>query len=211
MLIRKEMHRNEDNMLLERMFTTEKAKGKRDYIDTQKSYEISRTLLYFALSATLFLLGYFATATKVNLLTIVAVLGCLPACKSAVEMIMYLRYKSCGKDNADIISSVTDSLESGMLCLYDMVFTSYEKNYPVAHIAVKGNTICGFTEDNNFDEQAFYTHIDAMLKKDNFRDTSVKIFKDINKYRERLCQMDKMDTDETNTQGIIETLKSVAL
>jgi hypothetical protein len=193
------------------MFTTEKAKGKRDYINTQKPYEISRTLIYFAMSATLFLLGYFTTDTKVNLLTIVAVLGCLPACKSAVEMIMYMRYKSCGKKNADIISSVTDSLNSSMLCLYDMIFTSYEKNYSVAHIAVKGNTICGFTEDNNFDEQAFYTHISAILKKDNFCDTSVKIFKDINKYRERLIQMDKMDTDETNTQGIIDTLKSVAL
>ena len=42
-------------------------------------------------------------------------------------------------------------------------------------ITVKGNTICGFTEDDKFDEQAFYKHIDGILKTDHFKNTSVKI------------------------------------
>ena len=94
---------------------------------------------------------------------------------------------------------------------YDFIFTSYEKNYPVAHLAIKGNTICGYTEDAKFEENAFYKHIDRVLKTDRFTETNVKIFTDLKKYTVRLDQLQALDTDETNTQGILATLKSVSL
>ena len=81
-------------MFIKRMFTTENVKGTRNYINSQKKFEILRTLLYFALPLGLFLIGYITTKTKVNLMTIVAVVGCLPASKSLVGAIMFLRYKS---------------------------------------------------------------------------------------------------------------------
>lgn len=189
------------------MFSTDACKGSHNYLKTQKYYEITRTVLYFAISLALFLAGYVATKSRLNLLTVVAVLGCLPACKSAVGMIMFLRYKGCSDGNYEIIQKVSDGLDE----LYDMVFTSYDKNYPVAHMAVRGNTICGFTEDPGFDEQAFYKHIDGILKTDNLRDTSVKIYKNVQKYSERLKQMKELDTDASGTVAIINTLKSVAL
>lgn len=195
------------NMNLLRMFSSAAYKGTHNYLKTQRLYEIARTILYFAISLALFLVGYFTTKSRLNLLTVVAVLGCLPACKSAVGMIMFLRYKGCSDESFDIIQKSSDGLAE----LYDMVFTSYDRNYSVAHIAVKGNTICGFTEDIRFDEQAFNKHIDGILKTDNFRDTSVKIYKDIKKYSERLMQMKELDADDSNTEGIISTLKSVAL
>lgn len=194
-------------MQLFRMFSTEKYKGTRNYLKTQKKYEIMRTVLYFAISLSLFAAGWFATKSRLNLLTVVAVLGCLPACKSAVGMIMFLRYQGCSKDAADKIKQHSQGLSG----LYDMVFTSYDKNFQVAHITVKGNTLCGYTQDNKFDEQAFYKHIDGILKADNFRDTSVKIFNDLNKYTERLEQLRALAAAEGNTEGIVNTLKSVSL
>lgn len=194
-------------MKISRMFFYDEYKGTKDYLKTQTRVEITRTILYFAISLSLFVAGIVATGSRENLLTIVAVLGCLPACKSAVSMIMFLRYKGCTPQNAALIEAHTDTLQ----CCYDLVFTSYEKNYPVAHLTVKGNTICGFSQSETFDEQAFYKHIDMLLKKDNYKDTSIKIFTDINKYIHRLEQLNTLDTDETNTAGIIRTLKSVSL
>lgn len=46
-----------------------------------------------------------------------------------------------------------------------MVFTSYEKNYVIYHLTVCGNTVCGYTTDPKFAEQAFYKHIQDILKK----------------------------------------------
>lgn len=194
-------------MQILRMFSTENYKGTRGYIKSQKKYEILRTIIYFAISLSLLLAGILTTKSRLNLLTVVAVLGCLPACKSMVGMIMFLRYKGCSEENANVIEEHNKELDG----LYDLVFTSYDKNFEVAHITVKGNTICGYTEDTKFDEQAFYKHIDVILKADNFKETTVKIFKDIKKYTERLEQLKDLSAEEKNTAGIISTLKSVSL
>ena len=194
-------------MQLLRMFSNDKYKGTRDYLKTQKKYEIMRTILYFAISLTLFFAGWMMTKSRLNLLTVVAVLGCLPASKSAVGMIMFLRAKGCTSENADTIEAHME----GLTGIFDLVFTSYEKNYNVAHITVKGNTICGFTQEEGFPEQAFYKHLDSLLKIDNYKETSIKIFKDIRKYTDRLEQMKSLDTGEGNTEGSISTLKSVSL
>ncbi|MCM1186310.1 MAG: hypothetical protein NC251_06535 [Lachnoclostridium sp.] len=190
-----------------RIFSTDNYKGTRDYLKTQKKYEILRTLLYFAISLSIFIGGWATTKTRLNLLTVVAVVGCLPACKSLVGMIMFLRFQGCAPENARIIEAHTE----GLTGLFDMVFTSYEKNYNVAHITVKGNTLCGFTQDAAFDEQAFYKHLDGILKLEHYKDVSVKIFKDIHKYADRLEQLKSLNAEEENTAGIVETLKSVAL
>lgn len=194
-------------MKIIRMFSTDNYKGTRNYLNTQKTYEILRTVIYFAISASLFIAGWVHTGSRENLLTIVAILGCLPACKSTVDMIMFLRFKSCSVEAADKIAVHTEGLKG----LFDMVFTSYDKNYQVAHITVRGNTICGYTQDDKFDEQAFYKHLDALLKKDSYKDTSIKVFNDVKKYTDRLEQMKELPEEETITEGILSTLKSISL
>ena len=194
-------------MKLIRMFSNDNYKGQRNYLNTQKHYEIMRTALYFAISLSLFVAGWLHTGSRENLLTIVAVLGCLPACKSMVDMIMYLRFKSCPKEAADIITAHENSLD----CLFDVVFTSYDKNYAIDHLTVRGNTLCGYTQASSFSEQDFYKHLDAMLKKDGFKDCTIKIFKDIKKYTDRMEQLKELSGDANITAGIIATIKSISL
>ncbi len=194
-------------MKISRMFFNDSFKGTKNYLNTQKKYEVMRTVIYFGISFSLFAVGWITSGTKMNLLTIVAVLGCLPASKSTVQMIMYLRYRSLSADTAQTIEKYAD----GLSVLYDLVLTSYEKNYNVGHLAVKGNTIIGYTQDSKFDEKAFYSHIDQILKKDNMKGTSVKIFSNLKKYTDRLEQLKELDTEETLNQSIMNTLKSVSL
>lgn len=206
-------------MQIIRMFSAEKYKGTRNYLKTQKKYEVLRTLLYFGISLSLFFAGYFATKSynaanghgdldpRLNLLTIVAVLGCLPASKSAVSAILYLRTKSL----SDAAASAIMACSRGMAELYDMVFTSYSRNFSVGHMTVRGNTVCGYSEDAKFDENAFYKHIDNILKTDGHKDVTVKIFTDLKKYTGRLEQMRDLEADEGRTAAIVNTLKSVAL
>lgn len=200
-------------MGLKRMFTTSAVKGKRNYLNSQKKFEIIRTILYFGISLSLFVGGYIQTGQKANLLSIVAVLGCLPAAKSAVGAIMFLRYQSCSEETASAI----EQHSQGLNCLYDMVFTSYKKNFVVSHLAVCGNTVCGFAEGgkdsakNGFDESGFYKHIGDILKLDGHQGVTVKIFTSLPKYTERLDQMRELEPEDGRTQAVIATLKSVAL
>lgn len=194
-------------MKLSRLFLNDDYKGTKDYLRVQGRYELARTVLYFAISLSLFIAGIVATGDRLNLLTIVAVLGCLPACKSAIDAFMFLRYKGCSPEHVDEIEAHME----GLCGLYDRIFTSYDKNFQVAHITVKGNTLCGYTQDAAFDEQTFNKHITDILKKDGFKDVSVKIFSDIHKYTARLEQLKELDTEERNTAGILNTLNSVSL
>lgn len=194
-------------MHLLRIFSNEKYKGTKGYLRTQKIYELIRTILYFGISAALFFAGWTATGSRNNLLTVVAILGCLPASKSLVETVIYFRYKGCSEEQAEEIGKH----EQGLQTLYDMVFTAYEKNYEVKHLAVKGNTICGFSDVSGFDCPGFYKHIDDRLKADHFRNVTVKIFTDLTKYTERLEQLKALQDEGANTAGIINTLKSVSL
>lgn len=195
-------------MQLKRMFSTDSVKGTKDYLDTQKKYEILRTVVYFGISVSLFVAGYVQTKDRANLLSIVAILGCLPASKSAVGMIMFLRFKSFSGSQARDVEQHAQGLD----CLYDMVFTSYKKNFVVSHLAVRGNTVCGYShKDGQFEENGFYKHIGEILKLDGHKNVTVKVFTNQEKYIERLEQMRELEPNQAVTQEVIATLKSVAL
>ena len=72
-------------------------KGEYLYLQNRKKMEILKTVIFFGISAALYLAGYITTGSNKNYLTIVAVLGCLPASKSAVSMIMNLKIKGCSE------------------------------------------------------------------------------------------------------------------
>ncbi len=192
---------------IRRMISSAVAKGRRNYLNTQKKYELLKTIILFALPLAIYIAGYVSTGSNMNYLTIVAVLGFLPACKSLVQTIMYLRYKSCPAELADMI----DAAKGELTDLYDCVFTAYQDTFKVDHLVVCGNTICGVTTDKAFKEKEFQTHLDKILKADSIKNVTIKVFTDEKKYTERLGQLQDLEEDERLTASIISTLLSVSL
>lgn len=161
------------------------SKGQYNYIKNQKGRSIMRTVLMFALSLSIFIFGMQYFDTKKNFCTVVAILGCLPASKSAVNMIMFMKARGCTEQAKDKISAYKGSLKQ----LYDMYFTSYEKNYQVSHIILHGSVICGYSEDAKCDVQACEKHMQAILKQGGCKKITVKIYKDIEKYCESILKL----------------------
>lgn len=190
-----------------RIFSGDAYKGTKDYLKIQKGYEILRTVLYFGISLSLFAAGFLTTGNRLNLLTVVAILGCLPASKSAVSAILFCRFKGLDEETAARIEPHTGSL----LTLYDMVFTGYEKTYVVEHMAVRGNRVCGFVTEKGFDRQAFCKHLEPLLRADSFQNVDVRILTDIQQYIRQLEELKTVEGDEERTLGIANTLKSVSL
>lgn len=190
-----------------RLFTTAGAKGRKNYIDSQRKYEILRTAVYFFISLSLFIAGLASTGTRNNLLTIVAVLGCLPASKSLVSAVMYCKYKSLSEADA----ALTEEAAGNAACLYDAVFTTREKTYPVLHMAVSGNTVIGYMPAEKLSDADCAAHLLTCLKADGYTGVTIKIFKDIRKYTARLAQLDAPEDGDKITQGILNTLTSIAL
>ena len=192
---------------IKRLISPALAKGQRNYLDTQKKYEIIKTLVFFALPLAIYIMGYVSTGSNANYLTVVAVVGFLPACKSLVQMIMYLRYKSCPGALAERIEE-----SKGILAdIYDCVFTAYQDTFKVDHLVVCGNTVCGITTDKAFKDKEFQAHLDKIFKADNIKNVTIKVFTDESKYIERLRQLQELEADEKLTASIIATLLSVSL
>lgn len=191
--------------LLKRFFAPEAFKGQENYIDTQKKYEIIKTVLFFALSGAVFALGYITTGSRMNLLTIVAVLGCLPASKSAVNMIMFLRFKSFDRDKAERFKENAGDLP----CLYDCVFTTYDKSYQVGHLVYRQNNLIGFT-GSQCDLNRLEAHLKEKLEIGGHKGLTIKIFDNEDKYIERLLKLKELAADN-DPEPVFNTLKAISL
>ena len=178
-------------------------KGTYGYLLKQRKRVLIKTIIFFSISLLVFLAGYITTGSNQNYLTIVAVLGCLPASKSAVNTIMLYRYHGCSAaDQKRIRSHIGDLNE-----LYDLVFTSYEKNFEIHHMALKNSVLIGYSANEKCDAAACEKHLRLILAQNGLK-VSVKIFKDPGKYTNRLDQLvsadmqaDRGSQAEENTQA----------
>ena len=182
-------------------------KGDYFYLKSKKHKEVMRTILYFGISAILFIAGYLQTGTKANLLTIIAVLGCLPASKSAVLAIMFLKQKGCSEEFYHRIKEKFPTLPG----IFNLYFTSYDKNFDISHLFAEGMTIIAFTENLKIKENEFEDHIKTMLSHDNLTGYNVKLYKDIEKYLLRMEQMQSLENEKGNQEKVLNTLFSVSL
>jgi hypothetical protein len=186
-------------------------RGQYGYINGHRALVIIRTCTYFILALGLFYLGLYTTHTKKNYFTIIAVLALLPACKSFVNMVMFIKARGCSKPAHEKIEEHIH----GMTGFYDMYFTSEKSDFPVCHITVKGNTICGFTEYDRCNCTECEKHLQELLKKDGYRDETIKIYSDLNKYLNRLDQLNGSEAGGNDPDrienGAAATLVSISL
>lgn len=162
-------------------------KGNFGYLKSKRVQVIIRTIIFFAISLALFGAGYATTHTKKNLLTVIAILGCLPACKSLVNMIMFLRASGCSAKACEMIKKT----EGHLVGMYDMYFTSYQKNFALSHMVLEDKIILGYTEDPKCDITACREHLETMLKQAGYKDLTITVTSDLSKYCEQLKSLNE--------------------
>lgn len=184
-------------------------KGTFGYIEKQRRWEIIKTLLMFGISIALYGAGYLATKSNKNLLTLAAVLGCLPASRSAVGMIMFLKAKGCSQELREVIGDGAKGLSER----YDLYLTSYAKNFQISHLVMKGKSLIGITEQEGFDEGACYQHVKTLLSQNGFRDITVKIFRERGKYLERLKSLRESEMEDNGEFNgkVLELMENLSL
>ena len=163
-------------------------KGNPGYIEKRKQNRILKTVLQFGIVIALLILGVAQTDTRLNLLTLVAVLGCLPASKSLVEVIMLFPHHSIEMAKADEIRAKT----SDLTVVYDLVFTSEKHIMPVDCVIISDNTICGYASKKKTDTTFAAKHLKQILYANQFTNVSVKIFDNYNAFITRAGEMNNL-------------------
>ena len=175
-------------------------KGEFGYIKYRKKVAMIRTAVCFAVAVGLYVIGLIFFGSQKNILSIVAALGCLPTGWSAVNLVMLLKAGFCSDSDHEKI----ESNKGGLLIHYDHVITSYEINYNVHASTVLDKNICLYTADKTMDIIDCEKHIKKMISQSGYSSYSIKIFTDIDKFCDRLQQLEKLRQDRKIDPKAIE-------
>lgn len=156
-------------------------KGTYGYIKYQKIRTLLITFILFLIPLVIYATGYIQTKTRLNLFTVVAILGCLPACKSLVALIMIMMQKSVPQDVYEQAKKANGDLVTG----YELVFTAYEHTTPVNTLIICGDQIVCYTPDEKTDTSFLEKHISKIMTINGFPSVQVKVMKDLKKYLQR--------------------------
>ncbi len=171
-------------------------KGQFGYISYRRNLHLLLAVLMYVMAVCMYIAGINVTGDNKNLLTIVAVLSALPASQSLVTAILGFRAKRCTKELYDKIEA---KITEGMTSLYDLYFTTYEKNYPISHLVMKENCLCALMNVSKHNPQDFEKYLEETFHKNNIKGVSVKIYENTQeeKYLRRLDELQKLDDEKS--------------
>lgn len=156
-------------------------KGTYGYLNANKvrAWKLSAAML--SVPVVIFIISWIINGTRMNAMTVVAILGCLPGCNQVVRAIMASRYHSIDKK----LYQNTEEARGDRLALYECVFTSYEKNYYVDALVISGREIIGYTTDEKMDVKQAADHIKSIMQANEYKQ-NVKIVKEEHAFLERV-------------------------
>ena len=161
------------------------SKGDFGYLSSEKKRRILITSILFAVPLLIFFTALLYFHTRLTIWTVIAVVGCLPACKSLVSLIMIFRARQ-------VETSVYRRIHehAGELTMsYEMYMTFYEKSANIDAFAICGNTVVGYSDlDPKIDVTFMERECQKILRGNSFKAT-VKIFTRLDPFLERLDSM----------------------
>ena len=167
------------------------AKGKYGYTLSHRKWQILKMSLYIVLALAVFLLGWAATKTTKNVLSIVAIVGALPISKEMVGVIMSYKRKPMEKAVYEQISAKAGNLEQ----IYELLFTTQEKSYGVEAAIVEGRDVICYTADSNCEVSVLQKHLLKMLDANGYKQ-NVKIYTDLKKFLDRVGDLERRTKEE---------------
>lgn len=164
-------------------------KGNPGYIRYEKKKRLLVTIGMFVLPLLILIAGLIiCKGDKNNLFTVVAVVGCLPGCKSVVGLIMMMMQKPAEKETVEKIRSHAGNLQMA----YEMYFTKEKDSLMVDAVAVCGYEVIGYTSQAKSPRQIeeCENHIGKILRANGYKN-HVKIFDQMKPYLDRLDSLNR--------------------
>lgn len=156
-------------------------KGTYGYLNRNKRNAWKRSVLMLSVPVVIFIAAWIIKGTRNNVMTVVAIVGCLPGCNQVVRAILASRYHSMEKK----LFEETEAARGERLVLYENVFTAYEQNYYVDCVVISGRDVVGYSSDEKTDAGKAAEHIRTILKSNSYKQ-NVKIFKERKAFLDRV-------------------------
>lgn len=161
-------------------------KGEIGYFQSEKRKRFLITAILFGIPLLIFFSAWIYHGSRLTIWTVIVVVGCLPACKSLVGLIMMLMRKPMDRN---LYEQVREH-QGQLVMAYEMYMTFYEKSAYIDAIAVCGNEVVGFTSDPKADTAFLATEAQKIIRKNGYK-VNVKLLKDLRPFLERLDSMNE--------------------
>lgn len=182
-------------------------KGEAGYIKCRKKRLLIETIIEFGIIIGLLVVGYVQTKTRLNMLSVAAVLGCLPACRTLVNLIMLFPHKSIKEEIKQEIAEKAPKLH----VIYDLIVTSEKKAMAIDAFVISENTICGYTSNPLVNKGYCADFIKAILQQNGIEKVTVKVFRDYVAFLTRAEGMNSIASIDKQDQNRAEAIQSLIL
>ena len=162
------------------------AKGNFGYIRSEKRRRFIVAAGLLLIPIIVYIIGILVTGKRETIVTVISIVGTLPACRAIVSFIMMAMRKPIKKEAYDEIASHEGTLTTA----YELYMTAYEKSAMVDAVAICGNTIVGLVTDPEADLRYEENHITKILRANGVA-SKVNLLTDIRKYVERMDSMNE--------------------
>ena len=156
-------------------------RGEAGYMLAEKKRRGIVTAILFAVPLLIFFTGWIYFGTRNTVWTIIAILGCLPACKQLVGLIMVMLRPSLDRGLYERIRAH----QGRLLMAYELYMTFYEKSAWLSCFAVCGRTVVMYTTDDTIDGGYIASHAREILQENGYKEDVHIYFKE-KEYLERL-------------------------
>lgn len=170
---------------------TKLGKGTYGYLNRNKVNAWKKAALMLSLPIMIFVVAWIINGTRMTVMTVVAICGCLPGCNQVVHAIVASRYHSMDRS----LYEETEAARGDRLALYENVLTTYEKTYYVDCLVISGRDVVGYTGDQKTDVAGAQTHIRTILKNNSYKQ-NVKIFTEKKAFLERVQMLSSREEEE---------------
>lgn len=162
------------------------------------------------LSFGIYFLGIHIKGDNKNLLTLVAILGMLPAGKELVTLIMCIKAIKYICPN-EIILKINEA-RNELLVRYDLYITAYDKSFPLYSLTSFDSSIVALSAESVFDEKGFAEHLKPLLSQNGLKAANIKVFTDLDKYLSRLDAFNTEEAKQSETDlKIIRLMENLSL
>ena len=183
-------------------------KGNYGYIRASRIWKTILSIILIAATALVYFGARAHFGSPKNVFTIMAALMCLPAGRAILDAVMFFRAPCCSEEAMQEIEKYIGSTPGA----YDLYLTSYQKNYALSHACVAKRAVLALTEDPACQAGEGQAHIRKMMETDGYKDYTIKIFNDREKYIQRLKDIqEKGGEKELHAGAILTLLKQISL
>ena len=187
-----------------------KYKGTFGYLKKRRIRSLIRSAFELAAVLAIYFTAWAVLKDNKNVFTIMAALLCIPTGKSIVDTIMCFLATGCSDDAHARIEEVLAAAPGTFPASYDLYLTGYQKNFALSHAAVADGAVCALTESDKCDVEEGQKHIRTVLGNDGVTGYTVRIFRDTDKYIERISRMGGNPATERDARAM-QVLHAVSL